>query len=77
MIDEYGHFIDIDVDTNIDIDCLYEDLYYYKKKLSNDNIVISYNNTPIHNNNKINFIIFSILSIVTYYVCYTIHLQNY
>ena len=77
MIDEYGHFIDIDVDTNIDIDCLYEDLYYYKKKLSNDNIVISYNNSPIHNNNKINFIIFSILSIVTYYVCYTIHLQNY
>ena len=77
MIDEYGHFIDIDIDTNIDIDCLYEDLYYYKKKLSNDNIVISYNNRPVHNNNKINFIILSILSIVTYYVCYTIHLQNY
>ena len=35
MIDEYGHFIDIDIDTNIDIDCLYEDLYYYKKKYCN------------------------------------------
>lgn len=80
MIDDYGYFIDFEVDTDINIDNLSEDLYYYKKKLSDDNITVNYNNNNKHihkNYNKTNIIIFSVLSILTYYLCYIIHHQNY
>ena len=83
--EDYGHFIDIDLDHHIIIDNIHDKSWKqkHKKKYSDDNINTNTNtNTDInsdntyHRYNKINYCIFSISFILTYYFCYIIH-QNY